>query len=1053
MIILNDWVILPQFGFYYILGKLTVGNLFRKLQNLEFVKITFTVLFTITLVSLLIIKLLYKRLNEENKEKFTKIILIISQFLFYVFYMFPTLIHQIIYINAAYDIKCSADGDNKDGIININTTNNYICNYDLDYINLCFSIFFMLLTIYLNYKFEVFFPNINSININQKNASEIKSINFSEIFSPLLHALILYEIFQFPSSTFIFIKLIFRILFILKCLISLKNLSFLENNFEFMLNYFGLFTSLTDFIFLKEFIGLSTREDIINLIDNPEAFSLIYSLKFQLVKIILGFCITACLHSFHRKFEINFLADFYNKTKSNDYFEYYCKLFKFVKNFDSYSGKDKFSFISNLHIKIKSHFQDCKQEFCTCELAIEIFQSFIEDKSIDNYKMKILLVNFLEINISEFNQRNRSNDQKAVLENLLLEVYFFYYFKKFQIRCVFNLEKILALSTVKMNKIIYVRLMLYKLEIINSFLIIHGEGEITKNKNDVTNEELTSPNETSDTNFIKKSKAKNQNKESTHLKTDYDIQINFNQKHQKSGKKLYVNFFHFYEYKRVQSKNEECFKNFKALNQKFYLLEYFFPEFIDDINALLESLSECNFSINQILKNYKHYSSLYLKNMAIYSKFFYDENIYQRIYPNRNLQDDFDPSEISNEKCKNKFLNIYNNYTEKIILKQNNKQKLIFEKVTPNFCNQLGFTSKELLSKELDDILPCLYRDFHNTKIQNFINKNQLIIKNKEVFFISKLGYCINYKLNCAIILTLAEEILFYCELQIISDLNANFSETAFLQCSSDGFVIAYDIGIKNHLFLDSYLINLIKLNLFKNLLCLNKQALDKLSVSKENYENFKVSYLDILKNIKLIDFLTIIEQRTQEQNNFIFLKRLNNAINYDTDGDCIIEIFKRHVNKDVVLFDVRFDFAKITKVNFKLDIANLVFLQENRKDRKKKETNLVPINVQLKIVQKQNIFNKKFIKNVRYITYNFKNNPGLMLKNLNIVEELSIEFATTESPIESAQLYTSIVKYFKQNKIKIEEKKIKICFWNRFVCSFIFLGTLPYFKSFQLVL
>jgi hypothetical protein len=128
-----------------------------------------------------------------------------------------------------------------------------------------------------------------------------------------------------------------------------------------------------------------------------------------------------------------------------------------------------------------------------------------------------------------------------------------------------------------------------------------------------------------------------------------------------------------------------------------------------------------------------------------------------------------------------------------------------------------------------------------------------------------------------------------------------------------------------------------------------------------------------------------------------------------------------------------------------------LVFLQENRKYRKKKGTDLVPINVQLKMENKQKKILKKFLKNVCYITYNFKNNPGLMLKNLNILEEFSIEFATTTSPMKSAQLYTSICKYLKQNKIKIEEFKIRICFWNTFVYIFIFLGILIYFKSFQL--
>lgn len=95
--------------------------------------------------------------------------------------------------------------------------------------------------------------------------------------------------------------------------------------------------------------------------------------------------------------------------------------------------------------------------------------------------------------------------------------------------------------------------------------------------------------------------------------------------------------------------------------------------------------------------------------------------------------------------------------TENIILKYNLNQKLKFLKVTANFSRQLEFSSKEILAKELEDILPEFYNDFHLNLIQEFIKNNKLIIKSKEVFFIGKESFCVNYKMNCVSLITLNE--------------------------------------------------------------------------------------------------------------------------------------------------------------------------------------------------------------------------------------------------------------------------------------------------------
>jgi len=280
--------------------------------------------------------------------------------------------------------------------------------------------------------------------------------------------------------------------------------------------------------------------------------------------------------------------------------------------------------------------------------------------------------------------------------------------------------------------------------------------------------------------------------------------------------------------------------------------------------------------------------------------------------------------------------------------------------------------------------------------------------------------------------------------------LNSNFSETAFLHCFSNGDIIAFDLGVKKHLYLDGVMFGLMRLNIFKNLLCLNKNFSDNLANSKEGYLKFDYSYNEILKNIIMIDFSKIVDLKNQDQNKLILIKKLNNSINLNIKGNCIIEIFKRNINvvnsliknmpKNFILLDVKFDFSKITKVDFRLDIANQIFIEESKKTQAIKNS-FIPTFNNLFIIQKEKEFFKKFLKNVRYVSYNYKFNTTLIIKNLKILEDFSEEYFNTDSPTKSAGLYTSICKYFKNNKIEIKNVIIKINFWNRLLITTVFLS------------
>jgi len=491
MILLNDWMIHPNQGFYFIFGKFTLANLFKKLQNIEIINILFTTILLTIILFLIIIFYLFLKIKDENKQRYTKIILIIIQCLFYVFYCFPNFIHEIIYINIVSKASCLVEIDNysnsdKKNIINDNF--NSARKYDLNFLNFAISMFFMIIALYLNYKFEYYLPNINSININQINSDSMTRLNYMTILLPTLHAIIVYEVFMPYSRILLLILFLFRIIYIFNGLIKTKNFIFLENEIETFLIYFGIILSLTDFIFISDFLSILKNEDYSLSFTHPESFSLIYSHKYQIIKIIFALCFCIILLNYKRYLEINYISKFFLNSNGNNFFKFYCKFFKFLKNFDNYSKNQKILFLSLLHKNINEHHQKCKLEFCSCKLAKGIFDNFIQGDKIDYKQMKILLIDFLEMNIIEINQKIKNNETKTNLENILTEVYFFYYFKGYHNRCILDLEKILSINIVKKSKLLSQRIILFKLEIINSFKMSYTYNEILKYKKNIESE-------------------------------------------------------------------------------------------------------------------------------------------------------------------------------------------------------------------------------------------------------------------------------------------------------------------------------------------------------------------------------------------------------------------------------------------------------------------------------------------------------------------------------------------------------------------------------------
>ena len=136
--------------------------------------------------------------------------------------------------------------------------------------------------------------------------------------------------------------------------------------------------------------------------------------------------------------------------------------------------------------------------------------------------------------------------------------------------------------------------------------------------------------------------------------------------------------------------------------------------------------------------------------------------------------------------------------------------------------------------------------DAHYKHITSFINKNNLFIKNKEIFIVSAQGLILMFKISGSVLLTLNEELHMYVQVKNLSDYykKKNISYAFSLE---NGDIVKIDSLFKNVFIYDNSMINILKLNFFE-VFNLNKDLfLDKL---KNNKYFLKLSHELILSKI-----------------------------------------------------------------------------------------------------------------------------------------------------------------------------------------------------------
>lgn len=1024
----NDWIIIENKGLFGVFGKLMLTNLYKKLKLnfLSFssgITIIIITVFSIGFFSYVYFKLKIWEYEIYEKTKLKKIMnRILSFFQFFYFLIFNYTLEILLSFSFNFNNLCTFDKSNHINLIandfqNSNSTNNITelfvikfrqenckSDFSIDTRRLGFSVTFTLVALILNYYISI--VNVSCYSTKDSDfKGEYDSMSQDWLFLYLIQILIIFEVYFQINKLFFYIKVSLRILFMLYFIIKIKQKGYFIDITEFFFQAFCFFSCLCEMIYLKDFLNnfnfeldvdmanfLAIHSDYFNYSIQEEVyFFSFYRNEFIIARLMIVLCLSLMLVILKNKMEYNYVCNYYSNTYNiANILDYYTKLFYYMYNTNAADEGKKNKFYGMFLFNLKQHIEDCKLNGCLCVASKKFILNYFNKKKDSSEKLyDEFMIEFIAINLDWLKNNVKCNH---VTSNkiVFIETIFCFYFKNFMITSFFDLEKLLNTKGIYDKIVSNIRLRLFKFDIISIFL------HVSKNYKTGKNQYFTYLYSRF-VNFLYLEKFKDDSLKSFNLykKLNHNIHNNIQS----------------YNLMNFKSDLKQLCKHVRIFDEKISLLKKFQRE-----NTSLQNNMD---EISDLSKN----DSTLIKNINLYVKFFHgkdnilgESNLFKRSQDITNMQEEPGGKNQPNKNRKQTSSNLKQSINNKavlrtdeekilepklkeriesLIIRQTEDKRLVLDKVTPTFAQDLHYKSSELLGRELEFFLPYEFIDTHAAHVVDFLKKNNLLVKNKEIFFIGKNGYCINYYISGTIILSLNDEVIFYVELQKLSSIIENYYHKIYLCIDLGGEIIAYDKGIKDHMFLDSESIHIIKPNFFKNFLNISNQKFD---FEKENLY-LDISYVRLLRHINSLDYTKIIDKKDFTKNNFI-LNKLNDNLKLFTQVNPKLKIpiylKKRNLYNTYFFYDIRMDFTQIIKcleINkpkflTSCGLKNLKFYQfiqlktKNKliTDSKESKTTLISVK-------------EKTFQNIEYLTFCYFESDIVDNKNLYSLNKILFFF------------------------------------------------------------
>jgi len=317
-------------------------------------------------------------------------------------------------------------------------------------------------------------------------------------------------------------------------------------------------------------------------------------------------------------------------------------------------------------------------------------------------------------------------------------------------------------------------------------------------------------------------------------------------------RKMRENYEKYNKYKNLETSFLNILSDYKNLVTIFFSKNLDFTNYYFFLDNLYKSIYEGNKLIRYIMLNHDQHNSQHIRKIDYISKFLNGNNIF-----------------IPSHKIKQYLSLTEDDKSEKLIVKHTKKKEFLFDYISPKLAEQLKLKTNQIIGTDIHKFMSNQFIEFHYSHIVGHIKNNKLLIKNKEIYFIDKNGYCVNYYVDGSILITLNGEILVYLEVNPICE-EYKQKNISFISCDEEGEIIALNKQFSNNFYIDIDVKNVVQPNLFKSILTVSK--------SKLNFKNDEIKinfpYEKFIKNIRSIDYSKLWDHNTN--NYFKYLENLN---------------------------------------------------------------------------------------------------------------------------------------------------------------------------------
>jgi PAS domain S-box-containing protein len=291
---------------------------------------------------------------------------------------------------------------------------------------------------------------------------------------------------------------------------------------------------------------------------------------------------------------------------------------------------------------------------------------------------------------------------------------------------------------------------------------------------------------------------------------------------------------------KIEASIVNCLISYKSIVQKFFEKTIKYEDFH---KSLTQFYTE--FSKNEKLIE-KGLSRQFDENMNISLKFLYFNNFFnnKKFLELKDLYLKNPKSILSNLNNKSQL--------ENMIIRHTKNREFIIEYLSPNFSQYIGYSTNDILGKELHEIMPTGFKEVHYNHVKNHIANNKMTLTDKEVFFLDSSGYMVMFNISGSVLLTLEEEFYIYTQLQCLTDYFTD-NNVASLCCDDRGFIRHIDIRFENVFVYKNALINMIPINFFTEILERSKQDIEK-KLENGAY-TISLTYEQVIQKFAMIDY------------------------------------------------------------------------------------------------------------------------------------------------------------------------------------------------------